>query len=305
MNSCQVDHAPVLAAIARDAGVTAWVHATRLGGPSGCIGLAETDQVAIASLYKLPLALVWADLVDEGDLDPAAVMHMPAKHRLPGPTGIAMLLDDVTMSQRDVVRLMLAVSDNTGGDTILALIGLDRVHHHLEELGLPATLVRQGSAEETHAMMSDTGADGWAAAQRALADPDRDIGTSQYDPAYASAASATDLTTALKILWARTGHAHAVVRDAMAHQAWRHRIGSGFPHDDVPVFGKTGSLGRLRHETSVVQFPYEHPIAVTVLTRAVRPERHLPRVDAAIGELARTAVTPLRMPSPSRQTRSE
>jgi hypothetical protein len=37
------------------------------------------------------------------------------------------------------------------------------------------------------------------------------------------------------------------------------------------------------------------PVAVTVLTRAVCNERHLPRVDAAIGELARTAVTALRM----------
>lgn len=291
-----VDDAHDLAEIARDAGVSAWVHATRLGGPSGSVGLAERDQVAIASVYKLPLALVWADLVQQGELDPFAPVRLPAEDRMPGPTGVAMLLDDVTMSQRDVVRLMLAVSDNASGDAILALIGRDRVHLHLAQLGLPATLVRQGSAEETRALMRDTGADSWTSAQRALADPDRAMGTSQYDAAYASAASAADLTMVLRLLWRNTGAAHALVRNAMAHQAWRHRIGSGFPHDDVPVFGKTGSLGRLRHEASVVHFPHEYPIAVTVLTRAVRPERHLPRVDAAIGELARRAVTPLRMP---------
>ena len=36
-------------------------------------------------------------------------------------------------------------------------------------------------------------------------------------------------------------------------------------------------------------------VGVVVLTRAARPERHLPRVDAAIGELARVAVGPLRL----------
>lgn len=297
MTRQRTDHADALAETARDAGVTAWVHAARVTGPPGSVGLSERERVAIASVYKLPLALVWADLVERGELDAAGAVHLPSVDRVPGPTGIAMLLDDVTMSQRDVVRLMLAVSDNAAGDAVLALIGVDRVHRDLARLGLPTALVRQGSAEETRAVMRDTGALSWAGSQQALADPDRAVGTSQYDPAYASAASAAELTRVVQLLWARTGPIHGLVRDAMAHQAWRHRIGSGFPHDDVLVFGKTGSLGRLRHEVSVVQFPHEHPVAVTVLTRAVRPERHQPRVDAAIGELARQAVTPLRLPA--------
>lgn len=296
MTGHRPDQAGALAEVARDAGVTAWVHAARITGPPASVGLTEHERVAIASVYKLPLALLWADLVERGDLDPASPVCLRAPDRVPGPTGIAMLLDDVTMSQRDVVRLMLAVSDNAAGDAVLALIGVDRVHHALEQLELPMALVRQGSAEETRSVMRDTGASSWTGSQQALADPDRAVGTSQYDPAYASAASAAELTRVVQLLWARTGAAHGLVRDAMAHQAWRHRIGSGFPHDDVLVFGKTGSLGRLRHEVSVVQFPHEHPVAVTVLTRAVRPERHQPRVDAAIGELARRAVTPLRLP---------
>lgn len=46
----------------------------------------------------------------------------------------------------------------------------------------------------------------------------------------------------------------------------------------------------------MVGFPHEHPVGVVVLTWAARPERHLPGVDAAIGELARLATGPLRMP---------
>lgn len=290
------DHARDLGRIARDAGVIAGVHAARLSGPAGSVGLAQDETVAIASVYKLPLALTWADLVERGDLDPTAPVLLRATGRVPGPTGIATLHDDVTMTQRDVVRLMLTISDNAAGDAILTLLGRGRVHRHLQDLDLPATLVRQSSADETRAIIRDTGTDSRADALRALADPDHAADTSQYDPAYASSATPLQLTSVLRLLWSRTGRTHALVRESMALQAWRHRIGSGFPHDDVTVFGKTGSLGRLRHEAAVVRFPHEHPVAVAVLTRAVRPERHLPVVDTAIGELARRAVAPLRMP---------
>jgi len=283
--------------VARSAGVSAWVHAQRLGGPPDAVGLNAFESVAIASLYKLPLALTWADLAEEGELDPCGRMRLPAAGRVGGPTGIALLLDDVEMSQRDVVRQMLAVSDNAAGDAIFATIGRARIDDHLTALGFPSGMVRQGSADETRAMMRDTGSETWLEAQRLLADPDRVTTTSQYDPAYASSATAADLTRLLGMLWLRAGYGHAIIREAMAQQAWRHRIGSGFPHDDVTVFGKTGTLGALRHETAVVQFPHEHPIAIAVLTRSVRPERHQPRVDAAIGELARLAVRPLRMPA--------
>jgi len=96
----------------------------------------------------------------------------------------------------------------------------------------------------------------------------------------------------LALLWDHARHEH--VRSSMRLQAWRHRVGSGFPHDDVAVHGKTGTLGRLRHEAAVVEFPGEHPVAVAVLTKSARPEIHQPRVDATIGEIARVAVTALR-----------
>lgn len=285
----------VLAATAKDAGLTVWLHATRLTGPDAQIDLNGSEPVALASLYKLPVALVWADLVTIGELDPLTPLPMPARGRIQGPTGVAMLLDDVTLTARDAVRLMLAVSDNSCADAVIAHIGQDRLNAHLLELGLPDTVVRRGSGEVQQELMLDTGTTTPSEADRQLADPDHERRTRLYDPAYSSASTATDTCVVLAQLWQRDSAAHRCVRDAMALQAWRHRIGSGFPHDDVTVHGKTGTLGRLRHEAAVIGFPHEHPVAVTVLTRAVRNERHLPRVDAAIGELARTAVTALRM----------
>lgn len=286
-----------LRAVARDAGVTAWVHATRVDGRGSDVAehvsLAGDDPVAVASLYKLPLAAAWADLVEDGALDPRERVTLTSD-RAPGPTGIAMLLDEVSMSMRDLVRMMLAVSDNAAGDVILTRVGPDRLERWRERRGLADTWVRHGSAASLRIVQRETGASSTALAERALAAVEHDIVTTEYDPALASSSTASDICGVLTHLWAGTGAAHAIVRDALAHQAWRHRIGSGFPHDDVAVHGKTGSLGRLRHEAAVVAFPGEHPVAVAVLTRSARPERHQPRVDAAIGEMARLAVAPLR-----------
>jgi hypothetical protein len=58
--------------------------------------------------------------------------------------------------------------------------------------------------------------------------------------------------------------------------------------NDHPV-AKTGTLGPLRHEP---------PVAVAVSPPPPGRDRHLPRVDAAIGTTARTAVTSLRATAP-------
>lgn len=284
-----------LQAITQDAGITAWVHATRVTGPPGETTLHGNHRVAIASLYKLPLAVAWADLVEDGIIDPHQRLNLTAANRAPGPTGIAMLLDDITASMRDLVRLMLAVSDNTAGDVILNEVGTARLQQWTTNAGLHDTTVRHGSAQSLRAVQDDTGTTSTALAERALTKIDHDVLTTQYDPALASSSTAADLCHLLTLLWSRTSPSHALVRDAMAHQAWRHRIGSGFPHDDVAVHAKTGTLGRLRHEAAVITYPDEHPIAVAVLTQSARAERHLPRVDTAIGDLAREAARPLRM----------
>ena len=86
----------------------------------------------------------------------------------------------------------------------------------------------------------------------------------------------------------------ALIRRLMAAQAWQHRIRAGFPSAGVRVAGKTGTVGAVRNEVSVVEFEGEAPVAVAVFTHAARADALLPRVDAAIAECARIAVTELR-----------
>ena len=63
----------------------------------------------MASVYKLPLAMAWADLVDRGHLDPLERLELTVEDRTPGATGVSLLLDRVELSASDTVRQMLDV----------------------------------------------------------------------------------------------------------------------------------------------------------------------------------------------------
>lgn len=280
--------------IAEDAGVEMWAQARQLGGDHAEASVRANDPVAIASLYKLPLALAWSDEIAHGTYRPTDTIIMPATDRAPGPTGVSTLADPVTISQRDAVRLMLALSDNAAAEAVLTMVGLGHLGTWLQAQGLQRTQVRRGAAASWQLIAHETGGGPARLAPARLANPDQDILTSEYDPATASTSTARELTDLLQLAWS-TEH-HTWIRESMTVQAWRHRIGSGFPHDDVQVHGKTGTLARLRHEAAVVEFPHEVPVAVTVLTYATRPETQQPRVDAAIGAAARTLVHALRVP---------
>lgn len=276
-------------ALAADVGVELAAVARRVDGSGELVGLGVDRPVAIASLYKLPLALAW---VGSGR-DPAGRLRLSARSRLPGPTGVSALADDVEISERDAVRLMLSVSDNAAAEALLDVVGHEALDAWIAAAGATATVVRRGAEESWRRVAAEVGGR-VEAAPRSLADPDADVTTAEYDPALASVSTPRDLVAMLDRAW--TLPAYAWVRESMGLQAWRHRIGSGFPHDDVRISGKTGSLGRLRHEVGVVEYPAEHPVAVAVLTTSVRPETHQPRVDRAIGEIARALVQPLRRP---------
>lgn len=282
---------------AQDAGITAHVHARRVDDVEDEIAVGADVAVPMASLYKVAVAGTWSALVAAGELDPLADVVLDPTDRTAGPTGVSALQDRVVLTQRDCVRLALAASDNACAAAVLSLVGADAVQTWLVSAGCRSTDARRGTADAMRAVVAETGGCDLGQALALLADPAADRATSEYDPALTSSSTARDLTTMLTHLW----HEKSAlpVREAMRRQVWRHRVASGFPHDDVVIAGKTGTLGRLRHEIAVVEIPGEVPVAVSVLTRSLRPEFHQPRVDTAIGVIARTAVHPLRRPAPS------
>lgn len=294
--------------VLRSAGVRGWVHARSLADPLGegtqagsseQVAVDPDVQVPMASLYKVLLAVAWARGVDTGRLPLDRRVTVPAGDRTPGPTGLSAMHDPVELSVRDLVVLSLTMSDNAASDVLLDLVGLDSLRRVAADAGMTRTTVHGGSRHHQRLLLEETGAAGFPEAVRLLRERPGHEPVAVYDPAMSSVSTARDMTTLLAALWAdrlasrQTG---GFVRETMARQAMRHRMGSGFPHDDVRVASKTGTLLALRHEVGVVTFPGEEPVAVAVLTHAARPAQLLPAADLAVGEAAALAVHGLRRP---------
>jgi beta-lactamase class A len=92
-----------------------------------------------ASLIKLFVLLEVLAQVDEGKLELKARYPLRSGDVVGG-NGVLQLLDaGLTPTLRDLLSLMIAVSDNTATNILIDLVGEDAVNRHCEALGLTAT----------------------------------------------------------------------------------------------------------------------------------------------------------------------
>lgn len=235
--------------------------------------------------------------MDAGAVDPRLRVTLEPSARMPGPTGISILRDTVSMSLRDLVALMMTISDNTAADAVLHRVGTAAVDELCRDLGMSDTTVHGGVATTFAQLVTETGADSLRAAMERISDNDSTVPPVVYDPLSKASATPADMAVLLRAIWtgrAASAESCAFMRHVMGKQPWTHRLASGFPYDDVTVSGKTGTFGSMRHEAGVVELADGSAYTAVVFTQAARADSTLPRADAVIGAAARIAVEELR-----------
>lgn len=286
-----------ITAIFDDAGCNGWLHAQVVGHPAA-LSVGGQQPVVPASVYKVLLLVAAARAFDTGALDPIERVVVDPRTSPPGPTGIAALDDPVEMTLRDLLRTMIAVSDNASAATLMRYVGLDAVQATARTLDLTNTRIVGGDAEIQSALMAETNTRTVAEAFAVLANDDLPQSVRAYDPAFASATTPADTTRLLATIWTDTAASPqqcTFMRSTLLGQTFRHRIASGFGSAPT-IAGKTGTLGALRNEAAVITYPDEYPVAVAIFTHAARNDPSLPLVDTAIGKAAAIAVNALRVP---------
>jgi beta-lactamase class A len=286
------------------AGVHACLHATTLDGRHEVAHGAD-EPVMPASVFKVLVAVAAETRFADGTLDPRARVRLGPVARTPGPVGLSLLQDEVDLSLRDLVPLMLTVSDNVATDALLAEVGLDAVNALAARLGLDGTRVGCDLRTLIESMAHESGFDSWADLRTWAASVEADdavvgsrvSGTAALRPDGPLTTTARDMTRLLQLVWTdRAGPAGACgrVRELMGRQLTRHRLAAGFG-PDVRVAAKSGGLvGVVRNEIGVVTYPDGMAFAVAVFTRSDDPGADGRPVDRAIGEAAADAVDELR-----------
>ncbi|MBF9521614.1 serine hydrolase [Mycobacteroides chelonae] len=298
MNTQLVDKAvEQIRAVFLDAGCRGTLRAERVGAPGPIVDVDGDRPAVAASVYKIFVLIAAARAFDSGHLHPEATVRVAPADCTPGPTGISTFSNPVVLTWLDLARLMITHSDNTAADVLLAAIGLDTVNELTEELGFNSTRIIGGTSALQRQLIHDTGTLTLDEAIGILATNNTIEHSAAFDPAYTTATSACDTDRALSAIWtgtATSAQSSDMMKQILTQQIWQHRIRSAFPHRDVTVAGKTGTIGPIRNEVAVIAFPGEPPMAVSVFTRAARADAYLPNVDRAIGQAARIAITALR-----------
>lgn len=211
-----------------------------------------------ASLIKLPVmaallsgteAGTWS-LDDRLPLDPASGV---------GGAGVVAELADVPdLSVRDLLTLMIIISDNTAANLLIDLLGMDAVTSWCARHGMPRTVLARS--------MMDAGA-------RARGDENL---TTPSDMAV--------LLTGLARGDLLGGRATAHALDVLTRQQAGDRLPRHLPRG-VRLAHKTGELEGVRHDAGIVLADGRAPIVVVAMTEGMADEDHAADLVAEAGRV--------------------
>nr|WP_269449971.1 serine hydrolase [Auraticoccus cholistanensis] len=259
----------------------------------------EVDRaVPLASVAKVPLALVAYDQIVAGQLDPAQPVELRPEERTLGPTGLSLFEHPCTVAVGDLITMALAVSDNAATDALMRFVPPAEVTRRMRQWGWHDITLRH-HIHELNTAVADL-PDHVRSQLRELAVRAATGGgghvVPQLDTSHANTGTAAALVRLLEAVWTdrvSVPAATARLRRTMAHQPSHRRLGAELISDLTSVVGKTGTFLNLRHEIGVVTTADGDRVAVAALTVSSVPAGEQPEVDAAIGAAARVAVEAL------------
>ena len=94
-----------------------------------------------ASVFKVPVLVEFYRQAERGALSPDQQVVLTERDKVPGSGVLKELSAGLSVSLRDLLSLMMMVSDNTVTDLIVGRVGFDGVNATLDELGLHMTRV--------------------------------------------------------------------------------------------------------------------------------------------------------------------
>ncbi len=104
----------------------------------------QADKPLVAaSVIKLPMMIEAFRQFDAGELDSLMPVTLRAADKVPSCGVLTYLHDGLVVTVRDLVTLMIIVSDNTATNMLMDILGIDKVNATLDALGAKTTRLRR------------------------------------------------------------------------------------------------------------------------------------------------------------------
>lgn len=216
-------------------------------------GLRENGKVRTASTIKLPIMTGVFHLVAEGKARWDELIEMKAEDKVSGSGVLTEFSDGLRFPLRDLVHLMIVVSDNTATNLVLDRVTGDAVNVWLESLGLSVTRSLRKVRGDGAQLKA---ASGWSKAGEIEENKQYGIGVS----------TPKEMVTLLeKIEKGEVVNAAASKEMIAILKRQQYKDGIGRRFGDVPVASKSGALDALRSDVGLVYTPKGRvALAITV-----------------------------------------
>lgn len=264
--------------------------------------LNASGHYPMASAYKVPIAVKLLDRVDAGDLRLDQMVELRAADLHPGSGTLTPLFNKpgVSLSVRNLMELMLLISDNSATDVLLRLAGgPEAVTARMRELGYTGIHVNRPAA----LMIADWigvrelpppgewTMERFRAAFDGVPEADRKAAAARYPDDPRDSATPADMARLLVNI-----HNHALHKEATAEllldilrrcQTGDARLKGILPEGTV-VAHKTGTVGSTTNDVGIITLPDgAGHVAIAVFVKA--SEAPVARRERAIAEIARAA----------------
>ena len=260
-----------------------------------------------ASVFKVPVLVEAFRQIGQGAFALTDRWELTEEDKSTGSGVLTRLLPGLRPAVRDLLTLMIIISDNTATDMLVRRLGPERITGTMRELGYRNTVVAQGCRDLLRGILGEAppALPPYAMALHMRANP-----ASAESPAYGGGED-NNITTANEMadLFARihTGEgmdavgvdapARATMREILLLQQLNERLPRFLP-PGVPVAHKTGSLSgpwAVRNDAGLIGLGDHGTVAIAVFTRTRMPadappeesSRLLTSIDDEIGTLAR------------------
>ena len=263
------------------------------------VWLNENQRFPMASTYKVPIAAQLLARVDRGELELSDMVELEPEDIHPGSGTISRLLDDpgVALSLRNLLELMLLISDNSATDlTLAAAGGPDAVNARLDELGIEGMSVNR----PTSLLIADyTGVDApgdgrisledFVERARAVPDSAREAARRAFAEDARDTSTPAAMAQLLDAVWkgaALDPESTELFKDIMLRvETGAARIKGALP-PGTAVGHKTGTIGGTTNDVGYIYLPggAGHVIAVIFVKDSDAP---VSEREAAIAQIAR------------------
>ncbi len=260
------------------------------------------ERFPMASTYKVPIAVQLLSRVDRGEIRLESMIEVQQWDLHPGSGTLSRLLDDpgVVLSLRNLVELMLLISDNSATDLVLDVAGgSEAVTARMRELGLSGIDVNR----PTVSLIAD-----WIGVTElppktelrpasyreifdAVAEEERERAAAAFDADPRDTATPEAMGQLLKLVWdgdALSEEGTALLLDIMTRSTTgRERI-KGLLAPRTEVAHKTGTIGGTTNDVGIITLPNGagHVVVVLFVKGSTRP---VDQRERAIAHIARAA----------------